>query len=46
MITNERQYRITRKKALRFAAAINAFDARTDERADVHPRLLQAQRGR
>ena len=44
MITNERQYRITRKKALRFADAIKAFDARTDERADVHPRLLQAER--
>lgn len=44
MITNERQYRITRKKALRFGDAIKAFDARTDERADVHPRLLQAER--
>ena len=44
MITNERQYRITRKKALDFVAAIEAFDAGADERADVHPRLLQAER--
>ncbi len=43
MITNERQYRITRKKALEFAKAIEGFDAGTDERADVHPRLLQAE---
>ena len=39
MITNERQYRITRKKALGFARAIDEFDARSDERANVHPRL-------
>ena len=44
MITNERQYRITRKKALEFAEAIEAFDAGAAERADVHPRLLQAER--
>ena len=44
MITNERQYRITRKKALEFAGAIEAFDAGADARADVHPRLLQAER--
>lgn len=44
MITNERQCRIARKKALEFAEAIEAFDAGADERADVHPRLLQAER--
>ena len=44
MITNERQYRITRKKALGFARAIDEFDARSDERANVHPRLLLAER--
>ncbi len=44
MITNERQYRITRKKALSFASAIEEFDAMADERNDVHARLLQAER--
>ena len=44
MITNERQYRITRKKALSFAHAIEEFDAKSDERTDVHPRLLKAKR--
>ena len=44
MITNERQYRITRKKAHSFAQAITAFDERPDNRADVHPRLVQAER--
>ena len=44
MITNERQYRITRKKAFSFAHAIEEFDDKSDERTDVHPRLLQAER--
>ena len=44
MITNERQYRITRKKAQSFARAIEEFDARLDERSEVHARLLQAER--
>lgn len=44
MITNERQYRITRKKALGFARAIEEFEAGPDERADVHARLLRAER--
>ena len=44
MITNERQYRITRKKALSFARAIEEFDATSDERTDVHARLVQAER--
>ena len=44
MITNERQYRITRKRAFSFAHAIEEFDDKSDERPDVHPRLLQAER--
>ena len=44
MITNERQYKITRKKAERFARAIEEFDATSSDRTDVHPRLLQAER--
>lgn len=43
MITNERQYRITRKKAADFARAIEEFDVASRERADVHPRLLRAE---
>ena len=43
MITNERQYRITRKRAVGFARAIEQFDARSHERTDVHPRLLRAE---
>jgi len=43
MITNERQYKITRSEADRFRKAISDL---TDgpSRADVHPRLLQAER--
>ena len=44
MITNERQYRITRKKALGFARAIEEFEAGPNERTDVHARLLRAER--
>ncbi len=44
MITNERQYRITRKKAREFTHAIKEFDANSYSRTDVHPRLLQAER--
>ena len=44
MITNERQYRITRNKAKRFSRAIKEFDANAHERSDVHPRLVQAER--
>lgn len=43
MITNERQYRITRRKAADFASAIKEFDAKSPERSDVHPRLLRAE---
>ena len=44
MITNERQYRITRRKAHGFAHAIEEFDANSYSRMDVHPRLVQAER--
>ena len=43
MITNERQYRITRKKAAGFARAIEEFDARLQESTTVDPRLLRAE---
>lgn len=43
MITNERQYKITRKKAAGFARAIEQFDTETPERTDVHPRLVRAE---
>ena len=43
MITNERQYKITRKKALGFARAIEEFDATAHERTNVHAKLLQAE---
>ena len=44
MITNERQYRITRKKAREFARTIEEFDTGSQDRADVHPKLVQAER--
>ena len=43
MITNERQYRITRNKAKGFARAIEEFDAEAQEGLGVHPRLVQAE---
>lgn len=43
VITNERQYKITRKRAAGFAHAIEQFDAGSDECSDVHPRLLRAE---
>lgn len=43
MITNERQYRITRSEADRFRKAISEL-AKGPARAEVHPRLLQAER--
>lgn len=43
MITNERQYKITRSEADRFRKAIGAL-AIDETRRDVHPRLLQAER--
>ena len=44
MITNEREYKITRKKAVGFARAIEQFDTMSEARTDVHPRLLRAER--
>ena len=44
MITNERQYRITRNRAQRFAAALEEFDAGSLERSDVDARLIRAER--
>jgi len=44
MITNERQYRIARRKALDFSHAIEKFAAKADERTSVHSRLLRAER--
>ena len=43
MITNERQYKITRNKAAKFEGALEKFDARRDN-AGVHPRLVEAER--
>lgn len=43
MITNERQYRITRSESDRFRKVIDDL-AKAPARADVHPRLLQAER--
>ena len=44
MITNERQYKITRSEADRFRKAITDFSIGHAARSDVHPRLLQAER--
>ena len=44
MITNERQYRITRNKAKRFVGALEEFEAKAGERTGVHPRLIRAER--
>ena len=43
MIANERQYGITRKRTVGFARTIEQFDARSHERAGVHPRLVWAE---
>ncbi|MET3858666.1 helix-turn-helix transcriptional regulator [Rhizobium sp. OAE497] len=42
MITNERQYRITRSQADRFKKALTEFSLQ--KREGVHPRLVQAER--
>ena len=44
MITNERQYRVTQHKARQFAEAIKESDQNAEERVDVHPLLLKAER--
>ncbi len=44
MITNERQYRITKKKADKFVEALEEFDKKESERMDVPPKLIRAER--
>lgn len=44
MISNERQYRITKAEADRFRQALAAFDDEARARTDTHPRLIQAER--
>ncbi|MBS1790118.1 MAG: helix-turn-helix transcriptional regulator [Acidobacteria bacterium] len=45
MITNARQYRITKAQAEKFRQALEEFDYRPSAHAaDVHPRLIRAQR--
>jgi transcriptional regulator with XRE-family HTH domain len=44
MITNERQYKITRSEADRFRKALRELASTQAARMDVHPRLLQAER--
>ena len=44
MITNERQYRITRKQASDFEVAIEELDRELVHRKDSHPRILEAER--
>jgi len=43
MITNERQYKITKAQAQRFLDAINAFDMETVVNKGTHPKIAQAQ---
>lgn len=43
MIADERQYGITRKRAVSLARAIQQFDTNSHERTDVHPRLVRAE---
>lgn len=44
VITNERQYQITKRKTERFVRALDEFDANEQKGADVSIRLLQAER--
>lgn len=44
MITNERQFKITRSKARDLAAALSGLNAGANQQPKVHPRLVQAQR--
>lgn len=43
MIKNERQYRITRAQATRFAQTLAGLRQRRGDTADVHPRIARAQ---
>ena len=44
MITNERQYRITKRRERSFQEAIERFDVQGSEARGVHPRIRQAER--
>ncbi len=44
MITNERQYKITRNKAKGLMRAIKEFDPLSREHQNVHPRLVSAEK--
>ena len=44
MITNERQYRITKAETDRFQQTLNELTAQGDQREGVHPLLVQAER--
>lgn len=44
MITNERQYRITRTQASKFELAIKEFDLKSGRRERVNVRMLKAER--
>ena len=43
MITNERQYKITRAQAEKFANALDTVRARVRGQTELHPLLIQAQ---
>lgn len=45
MITNERQYKMTRANAEKFKAAIAGFDAAKREDAGIHPTFIEAELG-
>ena len=44
MITNERQYRITKAQAAHFGDALHTLESEVDKRSEVHPILLRAQK--
>lgn len=44
MIANEREYRITKAAAKKFADALKNFDESPDAHPGAHPRLIQAER--
>jgi transcriptional regulator with XRE-family HTH domain len=44
MISNERQYRITKAEAERFKRTLAEFEPKGDSHKGIHPRLIQAER--
>jgi ribosome-binding protein aMBF1 (putative translation factor) len=44
VITNERQYKITKSQIIKFRNALENMTSSTTEHADVHPRLIRAER--